>query len=649
MAANSTLDLVSLDFDTTKDSLKNFLKSQDTFKDFDFEGSNINILLDVLAYNTFLNSFYLNMVASESFLDSAQMRDSVVSHAKELNYLPRSAKSSRASLEPFNIYTNKELTTLVMPKGTRFSGVAKGVSYNFVTDSVYINNTPVYDAVSNSNIFAISKRIEPEDGSPSYIDPNDELVVYQGDYQTDTFVTDYTIENQRFVLSDTSIDTDSITVLVTENSGATALRYVYSSTLLGVKNTDTKFFLQPAELGKYEIVFGDDIIGRRPKNGAVITVEYRVTRGEAGNSVALFTLDTDVVGSSGGTMTDIDTIRSDLDVDGGSYGGANAEDIEAIRYKAPRYFQTQERAVTTSDYQILLQNAFPEIQAISVFGGETFDPPLYGKVYVSVKLKDVDGLPDAKKQEYIKFLEPRSPLSIDAIFVTPENLYLKVTSNVNYNINITSLRPDQIKNSVRNAIISFSTNNLEDFNATLRKSKLTTAIDTASGTDTSIVSNQTDLLIYKKIVPFLGINQNITIRFGIPLIATVPELKSSHPADDIHAITSSSFIYNGQLVRLEDDGGNYIPTEERDDLKPFYGNINLVTVSRGTHSAVKKVGEVNYKTGTIQLYDFNIDSFEGNELRIYALPEFDDISVIGNNIFTLGLDELTVNVRTVRE
>lgn len=632
MAANSSLDLVSLDFDTAKNSLKDFLRSQDVFKDYDFEGSNINILLDVLAYNSFMNSFYLNMVASESFLDTAQLKDSVISHAKELNYLPRSAKSSRITLEEFYIYTVKTLSSLAIPKGTRFSGTSKGVSYNFVTDSVYINNTPVYDPVSNTNSFKIGNRVDPEDGSPSYMDPANQLVIYQGDYQTDTFVVDYTVENQRFVLTDPTIDTDSITVTVSENSGASRFNYIYASTLLGVKNTDTKFFLQPADNGRYEIVFGDDIIGRRPRNAAVVTVEYRVTRGEEGNGVTLFSLDTDVVGiNGGGAMTDISIIKSDSDVPGGSYGGAAAEDIEAIRFKAPRYFQTQERAVTTSDYQILLQNAFPEIQAISVFGGETFDPPLYGKVYVSVKLKDVDGLPDAKKQEYIKFLEPRSPLSIDAVFITPENLYLKVTSTVNYNINVTTQRPDQIKNSVTNAIKIFNETYLDDFNAILRKSKLTTSIDNS---DTSIVSNQTDLLIFKKIVPFLGINQNITIRFGVPLISTVPELAATHPSGDIHAISSTKLTYQGQLVEIEDNGD---------------GVVNLVTDSRGVHSVVKQVGTVDYAAGILQLFDFNIDSFEGGELRIYGLPEFDDISVVGNNIFTLGLDELVVNVKTVRE
>ena len=629
MAANSSLNLVSLDFDTAKSSFKNFLKSQDIFKDYDFEGSNINILLDVLSYNTFLNSFYLNMVASESFLDSAQMRDSVVSHAKELNYLPRSNKSARITLEPFNIYTNKELTSLVMPKGTRFSGITTGVSYNFVTDAVYINNTPIYDSVANVNIFSISARVTPEDGSPSYIE--NPFVVYQGNYQTDTFVADYSIENQKFVLTDSAIDTDSITVKVTENSGSTIYNYIYSSTLLGVKNSDAKFFLQPAENGKYEIIFGDDIIGRRPRSGAVITVEYRVTDGVKGNGVQTYTLDTNVAGYSGGEMQDIDKIVSSFDIAGGSYGGADAESIEQIRYKAPRYFQTQERAVTTSDYEILLQNAFPEIEAIAVFGGETFDPPLYGKVYVSVKLKDVDGLPDAKRQEYIKFLEPRSPLSIDAVFITPENLYYRLVSTVNYNINVTTARPDQIKSYVINAIKAFDATYLNDFNVTMRYSKLINAIDSA---DSSIVSNETKLEVYKTFVPFLGISQNITIRFGVPLLLTVPELGKTHPISDIHAISSTGFTYNGQNVTMEDDGD---------------GILRIVAKSGTDHVFVKQIGTVDYQNGIVQIYDFNIDTYEGTELRIYGVPNSNDISVIGNNIFTLGLDELTVNVKTVRE
>jgi len=217
MAANSSLELTSLDFDSTKNSLKAFLKAQSAFKDYDFEGSNINILLDVLS---------LNMVASESFLDSAQLRDSIVSHAKELNYLPRSKKSAKIILEPFTVTLASDVTALVMPKGTRFSGTTQGVSRTFVTESNYVNNTPVYDPASNNNIFSVSSRVYDELGGSSIQDP---FTLYQGIYLTDTFVIDYSLANQRFVLTDSNVDTDSITVTVSENSGATVYDYVYSS------------------------------------------------------------------------------------------------------------------------------------------------------------------------------------------------------------------------------------------------------------------------------------------------------------------------------------------------------------------------------------------------------------------------------------
>ena len=630
MAANSSLELTSLDFDSTKNSLKAFLKAQSAFKDYDFEGSNINILLDVLSYNTFMNAFYLNMVASESFLDSAQLRDSIVSHAKELNYLPRSKKSAKIILEPFTVTLASDVTALVMPKGTRFSGTTQGVSRTFVTESNYVNNTPVYDPASNNNIFSVSSRVYDELGGSSIQDP---FTLYQGIYLTATFVIDYSLANQRFVLTDSNVDTDSITVTVSENSGATVYDYVYSSTLLDIKNTDTKFFLQAADNGKYEVVFGDDIIGRRPRNGAVVTIEYRVSDGEMGNGVSVFNLDTDVGATSGGDFKSIGKLLAAGEYPGGSYNGADAESIEQIRFKAPRYFQTQERAITTTDYEILLRNAFPEIEAIAVFGGETLDPPLYGKVYVSVKLKDVDGLPDAKKIEYANFLAPRSPLSIDAVFIEPENLYYNINSVVNYNINITKDRPDQIRSAVYNTILSYDQNNLRNFNVTLRKSKLITSID---ATKSSIVSNETSIDIFKKIVPFLNVSQNIVIRFGVPLYLRGPELGLVHPENDTHAVTSSTFVSPGLgTVLLEDDG---------------IGKVRLVrSDGRGNHIKVKDVGTVDYEKGIISLIDFMVESYTGTELRIYGVPDTDDITVSGNNILELGTDEVNITVRTVRE
>ena len=642
MASNSSINLVSLDFDSIKLNLKTFMKSQDVFKDYDFEGSNINVLLDVLSYNSYLNGFYLNMVASESFLDSAQLRDSIVSHAKELNYLPRSAKSAQVTLEPFVVTLTAKATQLFMPKGTRFSGITQGVSYQFVTDADYINNKPIVNS-DNTVSFNVSSRAYDQFGTSYIVDP---FVIYQGVYQTDTFVTDYSVQNQRFVLTDPTVDTDSITVTVTENSGALIFDYIYSSTLLNVKSTDPVFFIQPADNGKYEIVFGDDIIGRRPKNGGIITVQYRTTKGSAANGVTRFSLDTNVANASGSEFANgLPTIVASIDVAGGSFGGADAESIEQIRYKAPRYFQTQERAVTISDYKILLQNKFPEISAIQVFGGETFDPPIYGKVYISVKLTGVDGLPDSKVTDYSRFIGERSPLSIDAVFISPEILYYKVMSSVNYNINVTSQRPDQIKSKVISSIVSYDKTNFENFNVTLRKSKLQGVID---ATVASIVSNDTELFIFKKLVPFLGVSQNIVLRYGVPFASNIlPTTLTTHTADIgnyVHTITSSQFTYNGQKCMLEDDSD---------------GKIRIIANVSGSHVVLKEIGTVDYgevnsdgtvvRGGSIAINDFNIDSFDGNEIRIYAVPKQADIGVTGNNILELATDELDITIYGIRQ
>jgi len=628
MASNSSINLVSLDFDAIKSNLKTYMKSQDIFKDYDFEGSNINVLLDVLSYNTYLNSFYLNMVASESFLDSAQLKDSIYSHAKELNYLPRSNKSSQVVLEPFVLTLAAGATQLFMPKGTRFSGVAKGISYGFVTSSDYINNTPITN-IDGSVSFQISSRAYDQYGTSYIVNP---FTIYQGVYHTDTFVVDYSIESQKFVLTDNTIDTDSITVTVIEDSGAAQYDYIYSSTLLGVKSTDSKFFIQPADAGKYEIIFGDDIIGRRPKNTAIVKVQYRTTSGDAANGVTKFNLDTNVAAASGSTFHgNLPNIVSSVDIPGGSYGGVLAESVEQIRFKAPRYFQTQERAVTVSDYKILLQNKFPEISAIQVFGGETFDPPLYGKVFVSVKLMDIDGLPDSKKTEYANFIAERSPLSIDAVFTTPENLYYNVTSTVNYNINVTSQRPDEIKSKIISSIISYDATNFENFNVTLRKSKLQSVMDAS---DPSIISNDTQLKIFKKLVPFLGVSQNIVLRFGVPIINNLPTLFIPHDSTNIHAITSTNFTYHGQICHIEDDSD---------------GIVRIVATVGGQDVLIGQIGSVDYDTGTITLNNFNIDSFVGNEIRIYCIPRYADISVVGNNILELATDEMNITVVSLRQ
>jgi hypothetical protein len=349
--ANNSINIATLDFATIKANLKSHLKSQAIFKDFDFEGSNIAVLIELLAYNTALQSFYVNMLASESFLDSAQLRSSVISHAKELNYRPRSARSAKATISLTAEQNNNN--TLTIPKGTTFTA-----TYNFQTYTFSTNEIKVYYT-------------DLDETTGTYKFETDDIDIYEGFFVTETFEMDYSNESLRFVLSNPMIDISSLNVVSIENGGSTIINYNLSDTLLGLKSDSRSYFLQAVELEKYEILFGDDIIGRRPADGSIVTVQYRIASGSAPNGANLFSPDTDLTTDNSGRIL-VTTVTKAI-------GGDEPESVSSIKFNAPRHFQTQERAITTSDYENLLKSKFPEIDAISVYGGEQVNPPQYGK------------------------------------------------------------------------------------------------------------------------------------------------------------------------------------------------------------------------------------------------------------------------------
>jgi hypothetical protein len=596
--ANNVINLIGLDFDNLKGGFIDYLKSQQQFKDYDFAGSNMNVLLDVLSHNTFKNAFYLNMVASEAFLDSAQLRESVVSHAKELNYVPRSARSAKATLR--YQFTNNSITSIEIPKGTTYTTT---VGFNMLT--FMTNERRVISSPTGEYDFTIE--------------------VYEGQYVSDSFLVDDTLTDQRFILSNEMIDTTSLAVRVYENDGTDIIDYTLSTTLLDVTSNSKVYFLQAAERGKYEIIFGNDIIGRKPKNRAIVVVEYRVTKGEDGNEATKFTLAEDIPGIKNATPV----VYSDtVDTSPTSLGGALPETIESIRFNAPRHFQIQERAVTVSDYEVMMKQKFPEINAISVYGGETVNPPRYGKVFVAVDIADVDGLPTSKKNEYYNFLKTRTPLSIDPIITEPDMLYYSVTSNVKYNVNVTEKRKEDIKSLVTTNIKNYNEANLNDFNATLYYSKLLCAIDDS---DPSIISNDTTVLLYKKIIPKTGTLNNFNIELYTALLGS-NELEDVHSIEALHSIRSTPFIYNGDLVTFGDDGKGY---------------MTLAKTTGDMHTIVARVGTVNYDTGSISINNVRIDSFFGDSIKIYALPKSKDISSNKNIILTVEDNEIKVSVTQV--
>jgi len=597
--ATPNINLTAMDFDDIKNNLKMYLRSQSTFQDYDFDGSNMSVILDILAYNTYLNNFYLNMVGSEMFLSTAQQRDSAVLRAKELNYLPSSFRSAVANINLTISPSNYTSAVLAIPKGTSFTGKFGANNYTFVTDEM---TTITQDPVTG-NFFA------------------NNLSIYEGQYVTETFNVNYSLEPQKFVLSDPKIDISSLTLISAENNGANLISYTFSSSLLDVKNTSPVFFLQGTENNKYQFYFGDNNIGRKPADGAVIIAEYRIPNGELPNGVSTFSLDAPINGQQNVTVT----------VNQAAQGGSISESTESIQYYAPLSYATQDRAITQTDYETLLKSKFPEISAISVYGGETLTPPQYGKVFISLAIKNYAGIPDTKQTEYGNYISARAPTTITPVFVLPNYLYVRVKSTVNYNINMTALSPNDISTLVASAVQTYNTTYLNDFKTTLHYSKIVEAID---ATTSSIVSNETDVDMFIKVNPTTnGIPQNFTVNFNTELENTVPPIPLIHGASQIHAVSSSKFLYEGKFVELEDDS---------------QGNIRLVTSSNGLHYTLQNVGTVNYDTGVVTITNLIVSSYFGDSIRIYATPRNKDFASTQNTILTIANDEINLTVNQVR-
>lgn len=602
--------LSNLDFAVLKNTFKAYLRGQDRFKDFDFEGSNFSVLLDLLAYNTYMNSFYLNMVGNEMFLDTAQMRDSVVSHAKELNYTPRSFNSSKAVVDLRIVSGSPAKRNISIPKGTSFTAKTMidgiGKSFTFITD----RNVVVTDKVAQTS------------NTATFLAQGLEL--YEGTYVKES----YTLtngSNQRIMLTNQTADVSSLLVTVIEDSGVTTLPYTRATSLFGLDESSQVYFLQGAENYQYEVVFGDGVVGRRPKNNSVVLLEYRVCNGELTNGLSEFVIDGSIDGE-----TNVSIVTREK-----SSGGSVAEDIESIKFNAPRAFTTQERAVTTSDFEYLLKRNFPEINAVSAFGGEELDPPQFGKVFVAVDLKETDVLPSSKADEYTNFLKPRSIVSIDPVFLNPDYVYVALTTTVRYNVNVSPINADDVRTLVLIAISNYAKNNLNDFNRTLRHSKLVEAIDSSSS---GIVSNETDVVGVKYFRPVLNTNENYRLNFGFPLKTQTKTIGGDHsvPEDDI--VTSSNFIYNGKRVHLEDDGA---------------GGIDYVSTTRLGSQVVSTVigraGTVDYETGTLTLSRFNVYSWEGPAIKIYAKPRTLDVTSSKSIILNVLDEDVTIDVEAVRD
>lgn len=598
--AQERINIADLDFDQIKSSLKEFLRGQSEFTDYDFEGSGINILLDILAANTHQIGFYQSMVANEAFIDTAVTRESLVSLSKLLGYTPRSRSAARATVN-VNFGTTRpsqnDTDLSFLPTGSIFRAEVNGTSYDFVT-------TQPYKILQNS--------------SDEYYCENVQVV--EGAIRTTSFIVDETNENQKFLIDDTTIDTTTIVVRVansvTDNTGFNRV-WKRNTDYTSIGPESRVFFLEENVDTKYRIFFGDGIFGRKPRNGNQIVVQYLSTQGPDANGIGRRD------SATNRAFVSIDFPTSTVTVVAPSSGGADRESINSIRFNAPRSFQTQDRAVTAQDYRSVINREYGNAESVFVWGGEENDPPQYGKVFISIKPTSGTSLSDVEKTQIAQnILKSRNVLGITPEVVDPEFLYLKINSRVVYDPSQTEKTSAQISSLVSSGIFLFSDNDLEKFDRSLEYSSFVNRIDNF---DVSIRSNQTDIMLEKRLSVDLGVNTSYEIRFDNALF---------NPEDGYKPIISSTaFTINDTdgvtpvTAYLDDNGSGTIRVYKLVNSQKVFINASA--------------GTVNYTTGTINLVNFQPLSVPNNDsqIRITAEPENLDVTSRRNNILLIDRED----------
>lgn len=479
------LQVTDLDFDTIKTNLKNFLRQQSEFTDYDFEGAGLNVLLDILAYNTHYNAYYLNMVANESFLDSATTRDAVVSHAKTLNYVPYSVTAPKATVNVTVTSLTTDADTATLPRGyTFFSELVDGISYNYITtESVTISKTGTQYFFENIDIY------------------EGQFINFSQTYNS--------ISNPKsvFTIPNANIDTRTLKVTVTPTSGNTAAQtYNLVSDILDVTGSSLVYFLNESNDGKFKVSFGDNVIGQSLTDGAIVNMSYLITSGAVSNRANNFT--------AGSTINGLSTI--DVSVVSPSAGGSDRESVDSIKFSTASQFATQNRLITFKDYETYILQNYTSLDSISVWGGEDEEKPVYGKVFISLKPKTNYYISEAEKQRIIdEIIKPKAVVSTDVIIRDPEFLYLLIDNTVRYDARKTSLTESALKTNIRNTILNYSNLYLNKFSSKFVLSKLQKAID---GTNlNAFFGTQSALRVQKRLLPSLISIKPYSVKFNIPL------------------------------------------------------------------------------------------------------------------------------------
>jgi hypothetical protein len=593
MATNDKrLRIADFDFDDIKLNLKTFLKAQSEFKDYDFEGSGMSVLLDTLAYNTHYLGFNANMIANEMFLDSASLRSSVVSHAKMLGYEVSSPKAPTATI---NISLNTQKTTATMDAGTAFTASVNGISYQFVT---------IADVTGTNTGNAV---------------PFDSTKIYEGTYTTAKYLVDSSNVDQRFIITDNRADTTTLTVKVQTSSSDTATTtYTKATDISQLSRSSTVYFLQEIEVGRFEVYFGDGIVSQSLSDGNIVVLSYVISNKLQANGASSFSSPSVI-----DTVTDI-TITTVANAS----GGAEAETIQSIKLNAPLDFAAQGRAVTTEDYRLYAKKLFANTSTVSVWGGEDGSyntssgvsaTAEYGKVFISIKSTTGENLTITQKDQLIKDLEPYKVASITPVIVDPETTSLILGVTYSYDSSATTKSATDLSSLINTTLQSYNTINLNTFNAPFRHSQLTGDID---DTDTSILMNTTTVTMGKLFTPTTTGSTSYTINFNNGFY---------HPVDGYQntIIASTGFYINGGTTEyfFDDDGS---------------GNLRIYSIAVGVRTYYSSTaGTVDYVNGLITINGVlisgvsNVDGVSSTRIRITALSDSNDVIPVRNQLLEI--------------
>jgi len=597
------LEISELDFDGIKSNLKNFLSQQDEFRDYDFEGSGMAVLLDTLAYNTHYLGFNANMLANEMFLDSADLRASVVSKAKQVGYTPTSSTTSSAIVDV--TVNNASGATLTMARGTKFSTTVDGTSYNFVNNAD-LTITPVDGVYKFSNVD-----------------------IFEGTYLNFKYTVNTSDIDQRFIIPNDNVDTTTLTIKIQESSSdSTTNTYTLASGITGLDSSSKVFFLQEVENGRYQVTFGDGVLGKAVADGNIIIIDYINTNRAEANGASTFTLNSTIGGFSTSTVTTVDNAS----------GGAEPETISSIKYNAPRDYSAQDRAVTADDYKVLVKSLYANAQAVQVYGGEDAAIPDYGKVYISIKAKSGSNLTESTKASIVASLKQYAVASIRPIIIDPEITYLTLNTNFKYDTGATTKDVSTLQTNVLTAISNYNANTLQDFTGVFRHSQLLEDINNA---DTSILSNITTIKLYKFITPTLSESLKYTLSFNNAFYNP----HSGHNTTGGGVVSSTGFkISNDDSTNehfLDDDGA---------------GNVRVYYLSGTTRIYTStSFGTVDYTTGEIILTSANITSISNidgaasTRVRVFAIPDSNDVVPVRNQVLEIDISNSTItgNIDTV--